>query len=176
MCHFESSCELLFTKWSHLVAIHGNMETFSALLAIYAGNSPVTGQFPGQRPVTRSFYVFFDLRLNKRWSKHSWGWWFETPSHPLWRHCNGTSSVRWGWTPSQQNLPMVLANNRTMDNKETKAVRVLGGALLALSQLLCMMVDHIWVLGVKQVPHITHTAVLSYWENFPGNHCLQPAN
>ena len=42
------------------------METFSALLAICAGNSPVTGELPAQRPVTRSFDVFFDLRLNKR--------------------------------------------------------------------------------------------------------------
>ena len=45
--------------------------------------------FPSQRPVTRSFDIFFDLRLNKRLSKQSWGWWFKTPSHPLWRHCNG---------------------------------------------------------------------------------------
>ena len=42
------------------------METFSALLAICAGNSPVTGEFPTQRPVTGNFDVFFDLRLNKR--------------------------------------------------------------------------------------------------------------
>ena len=54
------------------------METFSALLAICAG----------QRPVTRSFDVFFDLRPNKRLSKQWWGWWFETPSFPLWSHCN----------------------------------------------------------------------------------------
>ena len=39
------------------------METFSALLTIFAGNSPVTGEFPSQRPVKRSFVVFFDLRL-----------------------------------------------------------------------------------------------------------------
>ena len=45
------------------------METFSVLLAICGGNSPVTGEFPAQRPVTRSFDVFFDLRLNKRLSK-----------------------------------------------------------------------------------------------------------
>ena len=64
------------------------MEIFSALLAICAGNSLVTGEFPAQRPVTRSFDVFFDLRLNKRLSKQSWCWWFETPSHPLWCHCN----------------------------------------------------------------------------------------
>ena len=45
------------------------METFSALLALCVGNSPVTSEFPAQRPVTRSFDVFFDLRLNKRMSK-----------------------------------------------------------------------------------------------------------
>ena len=61
---------------------------FSALLALCAGNSPVTGEFRAQRPVTRSFGVFFDLRLNKRLSKQSWGWWFETLSRLLWRHCN----------------------------------------------------------------------------------------
>ena len=64
------------------------METFSALLAICAGNSPVPSEFPTQRPVTRSFDVFFDLRLNKRLSKQSWGWWLETLSRLLWRHRN----------------------------------------------------------------------------------------
>ena len=53
----------------------------------------VTGEFPSQRPVKRSFEVFFDLRLNKRFSKHSWGWWFETPSRSLWRHCGGVILV-----------------------------------------------------------------------------------
>ena len=67
------------------------METFSALQAICAGNSPVPGEFPAQRPVTRSFDVYFDLRPNKRPSKQSWGWWFETPSRPLCRHRNGSS-------------------------------------------------------------------------------------
>ena len=64
------------------------METFSALLAICAGNSPAPGEFPTQRPVTRSFDVYFDKRPNKRLSKQSWGWWFETLSHPFWRHRN----------------------------------------------------------------------------------------
>ena len=45
------------------------METFSALLAICVGNSSVTGEFPAQRPVTRGFDVFFDLRLRKRLRK-----------------------------------------------------------------------------------------------------------
>ena len=48
----------------------------------------VTGGFPSPSPVTWSFDVFLDLRLNNRLSKQSWGWWFETPSRPLWRHCN----------------------------------------------------------------------------------------
>ena len=69
--------------WRH------QMETFSALLAICAGNSPVSGEFPAQRPVTRSFDVSFDLCLDKRLSKQSWGWWFETLSRSLCRHRNG---------------------------------------------------------------------------------------
>ena len=68
--------------WRH------QMETFSALLTRCVENSPVTGEFPAQRPVTRGVDVFFDLRLNKRLSKQWWGWWFETPPCPLWRHCN----------------------------------------------------------------------------------------
>ena len=51
-------------------------------------NWPFVREFPAQRQVTRSFDVFFDLRLNKRLSKQSRGWWFETLSRPSWRHCN----------------------------------------------------------------------------------------
>ena len=57
------------------------METFPALLAICAGNSPVTGEFPSQRPVTQSFDVLFDLCVNKRLGEQSWGWqiWDDIP-------------------------------------------------------------------------------------------------
>ena len=55
------------------------METFSALLAPCVGNSPVTGEFPSQKPVTRSFNLFYDLRLNKRLSKQSRCQWIEPP-------------------------------------------------------------------------------------------------
>ena len=68
-----------FSWWRH------QMETFSALLAICVGNSSVPGEFPTQKPVTRSFHVFFHLCLNKPLSKQSWGWWLETL---LWCHCN----------------------------------------------------------------------------------------
>ena len=61
------------------------LKTISVLLALCAGNSQVTVEFPAQRPVTRSFDVLFDLHLNKRMSKQSW---FGTPSCSLWRHCN----------------------------------------------------------------------------------------
>ena len=50
--------------------------------------SPVKGEFPAQRPVTRGFDAFFNLHLNERLDKQSWCWWYETPSHPLWRRCN----------------------------------------------------------------------------------------
>ena len=44
-------------------------DVISALLALCVGNSLITGEFPSQRPVARSFDVFFDLRLNKRLGK-----------------------------------------------------------------------------------------------------------
>ena len=49
--YFQSAAHKAW--WRH------QMETFPALLAICAGNSPVTGEFPTQRPVTRSFDGFF---------------------------------------------------------------------------------------------------------------------
>ena len=67
---------------------HHQMVTFSALLPLHKGNSLVTGEFPSQRPVMLIFDVFFDLRLDKRFSKQSRRRWFETPSHALWCHCN----------------------------------------------------------------------------------------
>ena len=59
----------------------------SASLSLCAGNSPVTGELPSQRLVTRSFGVSLICALNKQ----SWCWWFETPSRSLWRHCNGSN-------------------------------------------------------------------------------------
>ena len=98
-CHDVVMAEQLKYWFAALTWWRHQMETFSTLLAICPGNSPVTGEFPAQRPVMRSFDVFFDLRLNKRLSKQSWGWWFETLSCPLWRHCNEPSVI---WTPVQQ--------------------------------------------------------------------------
>ena len=68
--------------WRH------QMETLPAILALCAGNSPVTGEFPSQGPVTRSSDVSFHLRLNKHLKTQSRGRWYETPSCSLWRHRN----------------------------------------------------------------------------------------
>ena len=77
--YFDLSTKMIQTSWRH------QMETFSALLAICAGNSPIPGECPAQRLVMRSFDIFSDFRL----SKQSWGWLFETLSGPLWCHCYG---------------------------------------------------------------------------------------
>ena len=82
--------QLRWLHWFHksIAMMTSSNENISALLDLYEGNPPVTGGFPLQRPVTRSFGVFFDRRLNKRLGKHSRRGWFETPSRSLWRQCN----------------------------------------------------------------------------------------
>ena len=83
-------------------------------LAFCAENSPVSGELSAQRPVTRSFDVFFDLHLNKQLSTQSRDGWFETPSGSLWRQCNDPlfkwSSVWFNRTGliSDINVPLVL--------------------------------------------------------------------
>ena len=91
------------------------MEPFSVLLALCAGNSLVTGEFPTQRPVMRGFVLFFDLHLNKRLSKQSWGWWFETSSLSLWRHCNVWmySQMTSTWAPFQYLIGRLIERSRT---------------------------------------------------------------
>ena len=75
-----------------LIMTLSNWNIFRVTCSLWVGNSPVTGEFPSQRPVTRSFDVFFDLRLNKRFSKQSRDWWFERQSGSLWRQRNNTTS------------------------------------------------------------------------------------
>ena len=91
------STEWQETWWRH------QMNTFSALLALWVGKSPVNSPHKGQW--RGSLIFFFDLRL----SKQSWGWWSETPSRPLCRNCNEGSSnctkilvmLLFGSSPSQ---------------------------------------------------------------------------
>ena len=63
-------------------------ETIFRVTGPLCGEFTGPGEFPTQKPVTRSFDVFVDLRLNKRLSKQPSGWWFETPSWSLWCQCN----------------------------------------------------------------------------------------
>ena len=76
---------------THPIMMTSSNGTFSPLLALCAGNSPVTGELPSQRPVTQSFDVFFYLRMNKGLRKQPRNQWFDMPSRSLWRHCNGLS-------------------------------------------------------------------------------------
>ena len=81
-----------------LTADHGMMTSSNGNIFRITGH--LCGEFTGhrwiltQRPVTRSFDVFFRLCLNKQLSKQSWGWWFEMLSRPLWCHCNGRAMGR----------------------------------------------------------------------------------
>ena len=76
------------TTIDHHFMMTSSSENIFGLLALCVGSSPVTGEIPSQRPVTRSFDVSFDLRPNIWLKKQLWCWWFETPSRSLWRHCN----------------------------------------------------------------------------------------
>ena len=68
-----------------MTSSNGNVSRVTGRLPFSEGNSPITGELPSQRPVTRSFGIFLDL---KRLSKPSRRRWFETLSHSLWRNCN----------------------------------------------------------------------------------------
>ena len=85
---------IILTKSCHKPMLISVIMMTSSNGNIFRVTGPLCGEFTGpgefsaQRPVTRSFDVFFDLRLNKRLNKQSWGWWFETLSRPSWRHRN----------------------------------------------------------------------------------------
>ena len=83
ICYLQMYVKVSFhsvtdTWWRHL------MEIFSALLALYNGNPPVTGGFPSQRPVTRSFYMGLSKWLGKQSKRRC----FKKQWRSLWRHCN----------------------------------------------------------------------------------------
>ena len=59
------------------------VDIFSALLAFNEGNSPVTGEFPSQKPEARSFDAFLEQRLSKLLNQTAGMRWFETPSRSL---------------------------------------------------------------------------------------------
>ena len=97
--HFEQCNIKLPKNWGHgwcfiviccVFMMTSSNGTISVLLVLCAGYSPVIGYrwIPLTKTSDDSSDVLFDLRLNKRLSKQSWGWWLETPSCRLWRHSN----------------------------------------------------------------------------------------
>ena len=93
---------LRLNKWVSKPSRRRWLETPSRSLWCHCDDSTPSHQLPPsifanasrrRIPLTKAnnaelWFLFFDLRLNERFSKQSWGWWFETPSRPLWRHCN----------------------------------------------------------------------------------------
>ena len=115
------------------------------------GNSLVTGDFPSQRPVTRSFDVFFDLRLNKQLSKQWRRRWFKTPSCSLWRHCNVWKFlfIYWNFNEicllssinSKSALVQIMVIYR-LGNNALMYWKIHIYASLGLSWLTCLRVSH----------------------------------
>ena len=139
------------------------METFSALLAICAGNSPVPGEFPAQRAVTRSFDVFFDLRLNKRLSKQWWGWWFETVSCPLWRHRN-VIEARKRMQASLNRAVMSYGNG--LSHGRGQAIICTSAAQLWIEQI---WTDIMWIYRLQIGSHCGQTLIIKFYvQNNPG--------
>ena len=60
----------------------------------FAGHRWTPPPPPLQRPARLNIAVYFDLCLNKRLSKQSRRWWFETPSRSLWYHCSYLSLTK----------------------------------------------------------------------------------
>ena len=87
------------SSWIKMTLSHGNIFRVTGPLWV---NPPVIGGFLSQRPVTRSFNIFFDLHPNKRLSKQSRRWWFEAQSRSLWRHCN-IQGEQEGWECDNSN-------------------------------------------------------------------------
>ena len=93
------------------------METFSAMLAICARNSPVAGEFPAQRPVIEA--LMFSFICATRLSKQSWGWWFEIPFCPLWRHCNVLAMITQFSDAYSTDINIYVYNRVSIFNQET---------------------------------------------------------
>ena len=70
-------------NWIELIPLHYQSKAFNISLKTMNPR-----WIPRTKASDAELWCFFDLRLNKRLSKQSWGWCFETLSRPLWRHCN----------------------------------------------------------------------------------------
>ena len=142
-------------KWKHFMMTSSNGNIFRVTGPL-CGEFTGPGEFPTQRPVTRSFDVLFDLRLNKRLSKQPWGWWFETPSWSLWRQRN--VSACWPFVPGINRSPVTTAESRTHNNRSMDQLKLWpfltapshhGLSLLVTSAITCRL----WVIYVREDNH-----------------------
>ena len=130
------------------------METFSALLVLCAGN---TGEFPSQRPVTRSFDLFFDLSLNKRLSEQSRRRWFEMPSYPLWSHCNVAD------TPiSKQQITMTPQERHGISDHRQHSGNSKPGETVEQRVVLAVIWDTVTVMGHHCIISMAKYAQVTY--------------
>ena len=91
LCYYIPSDHKFLFSFNMMTSSNGNVFCVTGpLCGEFTGQRwiPLASEFPSQRPVMQSFDDFFDLRLNKRLSKQSWGWGFEMPLYPLWHHRN----------------------------------------------------------------------------------------
>ena len=128
-------------------------------------NSLVPGEFPAQRPVTRRFDVFFDLRLNKRLSKQSQGWWFETQSRSLWRHRNEHALVVYvplAWNCLRKE--MRLCDEIEAFKRNLKRPRMLSAQFVPLYKP-CKSKPKVWYVYLWNTPYLFALYILyaSHW-------------
>ena len=120
----------------------------SALLALCVGSPPVTSGFPFQRSATRSFGIFFDLRLNKWLSKQLRFPWFETPWRSLWRK---------KWITQ-----FLYRNHELVTNVRTFAQILMIGEFYGLCQSVIEFADY----RPKQLEYITCRPIHVYTRSF----------
>ena len=149
-----------WTWWRH------QMETFSTLLAFCEGNQSVTDGFSSQRPVTRSFDVFFFflLRLNKRLSKQSRRWWYEASSHSLWRHCDVEVPGSEWLTPALFNL---LETSSLWDSARAHYIDVIMTKMASQITNLTVVYSIVYS-GADEKKHIKAPRHWPLWGEFTG--------
>ena len=102
-------------KWKNIFRVTGHL----------CGEFTGLRWIPAQRPVTRGVYVFFDLRLDGRLSKHSWGWWLETPSCTLWGQSNVMAYKQqqlWSKCIYTGHDGHLCSHKNTIDNKQINRI------------------------------------------------------
>ena len=129
------------------------------------------GEFPSQKPMTRSFHVFFDLRLNKRLCKQTRFLWYETPTHSLWRHYNAGLvhvMIRWLFEATSLLQPMPITIQYHQFYSEYALVRKMSAKCV--QDAVCPKGLHL----IQYIPRNVHTIfallcfdVVIHWLIFP---------